>query len=49
MGYEDGCYDKLSAFLLQAGRSQNKKKSFSLIRLHLQKKQILEMFITAST
>ena len=39
---------KIPAFLLQAGRSRNKKNtSFSLIRQHLQKKVILEMFIAA--
>ena len=37
--------DKISAFLLQAGKSKNKKNtSFSLICLY-QKKVILEMFI----
>ena len=41
---------EISAFSLQAARSQNKKiTSFNLIRLHLQKKIILEMFITVPT
>ena len=41
---------KISAFLLQAGRSSNKKNyKFILIRLHLQKKIILEMFTAAPT
>ena len=40
---------KISAFLLQAGKSQNKKiTSFCLIHLHLQKKN-LEMFILNPT
>ena len=42
--------DKISALLLQAGSTRNKKiTSFNLIRLRLQKQISLEMFIPAST
>ena len=41
---------KISAFSLQAGKSQNKKNTtFNLICLHSQKKIILETFIPTPT